>query len=343
MLRIETQGSAYQIGKSIGETFPRELDACIDRYAPWLRERNKELEYAVERLDGILRRGPQDILQETRGMSDGSGIEIKTMIGYRFFPDVRTYVPEDCSVVYFAESDQGPLLGRNCDLSPEFDQDVQICHLSRPEDGIPTMTVGYLGLPGPPGLNLAGLAKGGASAHTPRARRKRAGLPNALLGGRLLGCRSLDEALAQVKGKVFQGKPLNLIVGDAEGRSVILEFAPGRTPVMVRRREGRRWQACTNFFTSGKLPIAPETEYLESAYARYGRIVERLEGGHASLTLEGMKELLTEIAQPGICSTGLRGTVKTAYSHICEVGRGRMHLAPGHPSEVPYEEVSLDN
>ena len=113
MLRIETQGSAYDIGKTIGETFPRELDACIDRYAPWLRERNEELDAAVKRLEGILRLGAEDILQETVGMSDGSGIDIRTLIGYRFFPDVRRHIPEDCSVVFFAESDRGPLLGRN--------------------------------------------------------------------------------------------------------------------------------------------------------------------------------------------------------------------------------------
>ena len=168
------------------------------------------------------------------------------------------------------------------------------------------------------------------------------GLPGALLGGRILNnSRNLSEAMEFLGGKKFLGKPYNLLICDSRGNSAIAEFAPGREPVFVRRPEESSWQACTNFFTSGKIPIAPQAEYLQSAYSRYGRIIHGLQTGEYSLTLEGMKELLTDVAQPGLYSDGMGGKVKTAYSQISEIANGRIHLAPGHPSESDFAEMEL--
>lgn len=274
-------------------------------------------------------------------MAEGAGINANILLGYRFFTDVRMHMEEGCSVIFFADSDLGPFLGRNCDLSTESDPEIQICRIARPNAGPATITVGWLGLPGPSGLSEVGLAKGGASAHTDESSSEPQGLPGGLLGGKLLTCKSLGESLTYLKGKTFLGKPYNLIVCDEVGNSVIIEFAPGRTPIVLDRRRYSQWQACTNFFQSGQIPIAPEREYLQSAYARYGRIVQQLGGGGISLTLDGMKQLLTEVAQPGLCSTGMGGRIKTAYSQISEVANVRTHLAPGHPGEVDYEEVKL--
>jgi len=205
-----------------------------------------------------------------------------------------------------------------------------------------SVTLSYLGLPGPPGHNEAGLANGGASAHTNEVVDRPEGLPGALLGGRLLkNSRNLREALDFLRGKKFLGKPLNLIVCDSTGESAIVEFAQGREPVIVPRPEGARWQACTNFFTSGRIPIAPEAEYLISAYSRYGRIQHGLGVGEYPITLEGMMALLTDLAQPGPYTDGLGGRVKTAYTHITEVANGVNHITPGHPAKAEFARVAL--
>jgi hypothetical protein len=252
------------------------------------------------------------------------------------------HIEEGCTVVFFPESDVGPLLGRNCDLSPSFDPEVQICHVNRPASGMSSLTVGYLGLPGSPGHNECGLAKGSASAHTHEVDDRPEGLPGALLGGRLLcNLRTLQEALGFLRGKKFLGKPYNLIICDSLGKSAIVEFAQGREPVFLPRSDGASWQACTNFFASGKIPIAPEAEYLMSAYSRYGRILHGLDVGEYPLTLDGMKTLLTEVAQPGLYSDGMVGRVKTAYTHITEVANGINHIAPGHPTESEFSRIEL--
>ena len=94
-------------------------------------------------------------------------------------------------------------------------------------------------------------------------------------------------------------------------------------------------------FISGQIPIGPQTEYLQSAYARYGRMTHQLTQGLIDHSVEGLKKLLTDIAQPGLCDTGKGGQVKTAYSQVMELASGKMHYTPGHPAESAWQEVSL--
>ena len=130
-----------------------------------------------------------------------------------------------------------------------------------------------------------------------------------------------------------------MMVGDVGGASVLFEMAPGRTAVQVDRSDGTDWQVCTNFFVSGEIPIRPEPEYLESAYARYGRAVHRLDFVERSVS--GLQGLLTELAQPGCCVTSKDGRSKTAYSQIMEMSSGKMYYAPGHPAELAWKVASL--
>jgi len=342
MLYIETSGSSRETGMSIGRAFPEELNRCMDAYAPWLEGRGEKITSAIGKIQGLVQDHCPGLWEETVGMSEGSGIDLETLTGYRFFTDVRMYMNQGCTVVFFPETDVGPILGRNCDLSPRFDPDVQICHVNRPASGIPSLTVGYLGIPGTPGHNEYGLAKGSASAHTSAVDDRPGGLPAALLGGRILyNSRNLGEALQFLRGRKFLGKPYNLIACDPSGKSAIIEFAQGREPVILPRKDAARWQVCTNFFTSGEIPIAPEAEYLRSAYSRYGRILHGLQTGDYPLTLEGMKHLLTEVAQPGLYTDGLGGRVKTAFTHITEVANGISHITTGHPAETKFWRVEL--
>lgn len=342
MLYIETSGNSMEAGRSIGRAFPGELQRCIEAYAPWLQNRSEKISSAIGKIQSLVRRHAPELWDETVGMSEGSGIELELLTGYRFFTDVRMHMEEGCTVVFFQDSDVGPLLGRNCDLSPSFDQDVQVCHANRAESGMSTLTVGYLGIPGMPGHNESGLAKGSASAHTNATGDRSEGLPGALLGGRILyNSGNLGDALAFLQGRNFLGKPYNLIICDSSGKSAVVEFAQGREPVIVPRQVGTRWQACTNFFTSGRIPIAPEAEYLRSAYSRYGRILHGLQTGDYPLTLGGMKVLLTEVAQPGLYTDELGGRVKTAFTHITEVANGINHITTGHPAESEFWRVEL--
>lgn len=341
MLIIETSGSWGAMGEEVGRTFSEALRRCMDRYCPWLLSDPAAHRRAIRSVRALLEKVCPELLEETEGLARGADLDPDITLGYRFFNEVRERIREGCSVIYLAESEVGPLLGRNCDLSPTFDAEIQLCRICRPETGPDRLTTTYLGMAGGVGLNESGLGIGGASAHTPK-RYGDEGLPGQVLDFLLLDrCSDVSEAQDLAARHRFLGKSSNLIVGDAHESSVLFERAPGRMSVQVERPRGRNGQVCTNFFISGEIPMDPQTEYLQSAYARYGRMMHQLTQGLIDHSVEGMKRLLTDIAQPGLCDTGRGGQVKTAYSQVMELASGKMHYTPDHPAESSWQEISL--
>ena len=336
MLRIETKGNWRQIGCQVGETFRQELATCVERYF-YGRLDVEKCAPAIKVLKGILSEHCPEVIEETQGMAHAAGIAPDVMLGYRFFNEVKQRMNEECSVIFLAQTPDGPLLGRNCDLG-SGDSNMQICHVSRPTDGPAAITTSYLGMPGQ-GLSSYGLAVGGASAHAAKSFGTD-GLPAAVLSHLLQrDCRTVQDAIALLGRHKFLGKGANVIVGDATGASVLFEFVPGCSPPATLRRDDRDWQACTNFFFSPEIPNRPKADYLENAYARYGRIEHQLEERRIPQSFDTLKQLLSDIAQPGHCCA--EGALHTAYSTIMNPKKGTLHLAAGNPNEVAFEEFSL--
>ena len=341
MLYIETKGTWRDMGRQLGEAFSEQLAQCVEHYAPWLVADLDRYRPAISQIRELLASHCPELNEETAGLAESSGIDADTLLGYRFFNEVRQRMVEGCSVVYIANSDAGPLLGRNCDLSATVDPDIQLCRTCRPKHGESKITTTYLGMAGGVGVNSAGLGTGGASAHTGE-RCGDDGLPGQVLNFLVLHrCRSAAGARDLLSRHPFDGKSCNLVAGDCRGGSVLFEITPGRVAEQVDRPAGQDWQICTNFFTSGRTPIDPEASYLESAYARYGRLAHCLGSRLVERSVSGIKQLLTDIAQPGLCIPTEHVSLKTAYSQVMELSSGRMHLTGGHPSETAWHEVSL--
>ncbi len=342
MIRIETHGSWREMGRQYGEALGSLIADCMDRFAPWLREDPAHYAPAITGLGHILARHCPDLLEETAGIAEGAGIAGDAMLGYRFFPEVRFRLSEECSVVYLAASDCGPLLGRNCDLIGDFEPLVQVCQVRRPRTGPASILTTYAGLAAGAGLNAHGLAIGGASARAAGMGRPY-GLPGGALCHLLLSdCHDAGEAANLLSTRRFLGKPMNLIAGDTAGASVLLECAPGRGAVVVPRAAGRTWQACTNFFLSGVLTV-PTTDpgYLPNPYARYGRIAHQLGEGVLGSTTADLQRLLGDVAQPGLVCPAETTHYRTAYSQVCNLSARAMLLCPGHPATGSYTEVAL--
>lgn len=338
---IETTGSWREMGRQLGETFAEPLRVCIDHYCPWLSADPGRFTPAVQNVRESLQAHCPELLDETEGLAEGAGLHPNIAIGYCFFNDVRARMVEGCSVVYFAGGDSGPLLGRNCDLKGAFDTEAQMCRVRKPLDGCATIMTTYLGLAAGLGLNEHGLGLAGASAHT-KLRYGDTGLPGQILQFMLLNrCKNVEEARALFAEHSFFGKSHNLMAGDAEGASVLFEMVPGRPAGQVDRREGTDWHVCTNFFVSGQIPISPEQEYLESAYARYGYASHQLEGRLVDRSVSGMQGLLTELAQPGRCIAERKDRSTTAYSQVMDLKSGTMRYTPGHPAEAGWELAEL--
>lgn len=341
MLRIETSGTWREMGRHYGEALREEIARCIEQFAPWLLSEPQRHAAAIADLRATLEANCPELCEETQGMAEGARLSGDVMLGYRFFHEVRLRAREECSVVFLAATPDGPLLGRNCDLSPGFEAQVQLCHLRRPTGGPACALTTYVGMAGGVGVNERGFSIAGASAGTDAVYGD-AGVPGAALCHMLLHrCGSVAEARGLLADLPFLGKPMNLIAADETGASVLLECAPGRVAEQVLRAAGSDWQACTNFFLSGAIPLRADAPYLSNAYARFGRITHRLSGEGLPRSVEGVQELLTDIAQPGLVCPAETSPFRTAYSQVMELSSRTMHLCPGHPEEEEWERVGV--
>jgi len=341
MLRIETRGSWREMGRQLGEEFREWFPVCLERYASWLTAELDRWRPAIAEIRELLQRHCPELAEETAGMAEALSLDDDLMLGLRYFNELRQRVRPGCSGVFIADSDAGPLLARTCDLEPDVSSEVQLLRVCRPRDGMQTMLTTYLPLTGGVGLNEHGLGVAGSSA-TPDVPPARGGLPIAVVNHMVMTrCRNVDDAARLVAEHEVCGKGCVELVCDASGGSMLVEFVPGRTAIRTRRRPDRTWQACTNFCFSPGLVIASGPAYLQNAYSRYGRIVHQVGEGFMPPTVDGMKQLIAEIANPGMVCHEPWCSFKTAYASIAELANGKMHICPGHPAEVGFETVSL--
>lgn len=342
MLQIETQGSWLEMARQYGEAFRDPLHECVGHFCPWLNQPLDKAEPFLKRTRSLLERRCPALLDETRGMAEGAGLDERQILAYRFFPDVAAAMSAGCSLVYLGRSDAGPLLARNADLEDDISQRVQVCHVSRPDDGPATLTLSYVGLLPINGCNDRGLGLVAASAHTTECGDDRYGIPAGVLMFEALQTDSTTDAThARFAAEPFAGKSCNLLVGDAQGDSAVLEMVPGHPARRRPQPPGRDWNASTNTFLSGRYPIPDEPEYQQCSYARYGRIAQPLTDGQMDYRLDAVDNLMKQIAMPGPVCTGFGRTWKTAYTTVICLQERRVVLYPGHPAETESKVIRL--
>ena len=340
MLRIETRGPWREMGRQVGETFRDWFPRVLDHFARWLAADLDGFRPAVGRIREVLLRHCPEVQEETLGMAEAAGIEPDLMLGFRFFNEIRSY-HTGCSGAFMADAREGPLLARTCDIEPDISQQIQLCRISRPNDGPDTVLVTYLGMVGALGFNEHGLALTGSSAPADVPASSE-GLPMAVCNHLLMSrCRTVAEARAMLAPMPLRGKAAVMLACDETGDSMLVELASGHEPVMLPRQADKTWQACSNFCFSGRIPNRADPRALENAYARYGRMAHLLEGGLVERSVNGMKRLISDVAQPGPVCHAPQCWFKTAYGLVIEARNRKMHLCPGHPAETDYVEVSL--
>jgi hypothetical protein len=341
MLRIETSVTWREMGRQIGEEFRELLPQVIDHFARWLVEEAERYAPAIDRLRGVVAEHCPEILDETLGMAQSAGIDPDLMLGYRYFNEVRNYEGEGCSGVFVADGAEGPLLGRTCDIERDISAEIQICRVCRPTGGIRTLLVTYLGLTGGVGFNEHGIGLTGSSAGAVPLEAAQ-GLPTGVMNHLITSrCRTLEEVRELLGRHTMRCKGAIELVCDADGNSMLVELATGHPPLTVPRAPGRTWQVCSNFFASDRVPIRRNPYYLESAYARYGRMVHLLDSGRAGRSVAGVKALIEDIAQPGLVAPEDHCLLFTAYAFVADLRARTLHVCPGNPAQARYFEVTL--
>jgi hypothetical protein len=256
-------------------------------------------------------------------------------------PEVSSIVRSGCTVVFLGDTDKGPILARNQDIEPDVSVEMQVRQIRRPIGRAASVVMTYAGFVAGTGFNANGVGVGATSAHSIHPDGK-GNLPFSLFFHLLLQqCASVDDFINRFSEQTYYGKTVVGLMADAGGSSAGFEMNPGSPLTFVPRRQDRDWQAYTNHYQKSVEQIAPEVEYLQNSYARYGRLLHRLAEVPIARTAAELRQLMTEVAEPGLVVSPKDLSFPTAYTTLYYLKHGRATVLDGHPSKAQPMEVCL--
>jgi len=337
MESVSVSGSYYEQGRQHGTALRQTICRIIGEVLhpeAWNRDR-------VERYRGLLEGNMQKycpgMVEEMRGIADGSGIPYRDILAYNCLADIWQ-VNAFCTNVSFQFTPGGPAIGKTNDIG----KDSQHYHaLFRREegDGGPLLWVTW------PGtiwancfINRAGLGFGAASV-VKRVRNEE-GIPsNVLL--RLLADRAsdVDQAIAVLKEIPVMHHPANITVADVSGNLTVVEKSPDGCEVRMPDEEGVLF--ATNHFCSPGLrgTDTPEERLKANSLARFENLRRLTSGGAQSI--ERLQAILADHTQPGaICQHGHQD-MWTSVAYIVVPRTRTIYFAYGRACETPFERYSL--
>ena len=339
MLRIETSGSWREMGRALAEAFPDQLREFIELFTPDVAR--GQVPRIAPTLREMTRQYAPELLDETAGMAEVLALPPGGLLCYRMFVDANALKPrQGCSVFMLDDAPEGSLLARTCDIEPETHAN-QICQIRRPDDGMATITLTYVGLVSSIGMNEAGLGLAGASARPAEEGTASGPGMNIVAFSALQRCQRVHEAEDLLCAQPLVGKGSVQLLADAEGDCRLLEFVHGRRAVSVPRPACRSWDAATNFHPSGRTPSEPRLGVDYNSYARYGRIVHQLMTNPRAHSVAGAQALLGDISQPGRYIPEGAFPLQTAYASVFELRTRVCHLCAGNPLREPFEAIAL--
>ena len=341
MFFVEIAGTPYEMGYQLGSAtklaIASTLDLVTKSFRHWDDARFKS---ARERHMAYTEKRMPDLVEEIRGLADGSGFPFKWLYLASFYASLRA-ANGGCSNIIFTETPDGPLLGKANDLPVSEGKHAGVC-LVRPKDGMTWLALSW---PGTvwfgQGINEAGLALGGSSCS--------AGIPppdecfNPHLLGRyvLSRCETVDQAIGLLRETTAPQWGANWALLDKTGAAAVVEKAGDL--MGIRRPDGKRlW--CTNHALTRELRPHGKAagEVLKETHERFDAI-DRLTC-RAAPSLELMRETLAYNGRPGaLCRYGDDDPLKneTEWACILQPAKARAEVCFSHADRDPWHSFSI--
>jgi hypothetical protein len=281
-------------------------------------------------------------MDEVHGLAEGAGIPLTDCLAYQLMDEewrYRTDVAMNrCSGIgVFGEAAGGTLLAQNMDLPSHYDGSQVLLRI---DDGTAEALVfSAAGMIALDGCNDRGI---GICCNTlAQLRTSATGLPVAFVVRGVLASTSHDDALRFVRG-VKHASGQNLLVGGPErvvslecSADSVREFQPHATRVLHTNHP----LVNDDFIERQGHEIAA----LDETERRYEFLAAHVLD-HAPLDVDGIKALLADRTTP-ICKvpTSDKPTI-TLGCLVMELAAAPpvLHLAPGPPSETPFEDFTFN-
>ncbi len=349
MLSIILEGPPFERGFQHGKQFSKEIKEEIRLFCPlhWLE--SAEVAELNRRLLSSIARDYPELVLEMVGISKGAGISFDeiTLLNLVLATNdlesdaISATFKIACSALGFADSDVGPIIGKNCDerqsLAPFYlfqqvypEENLAFMGISNVgtiwlEAGINEAGFGFMQTAGPVAPDQTGY--GIACNIAPRPV--------------LARCRTTDEGLNMLKNMYVAGWGMGMVFADLDGNIAAVEktgdlcavTGTGPSPVF-----------CTNHFThpqmAATLPIA-HVGLEENSKTRFHTLERLFQDGGWPRSLEGMKGALGYHDEAGfVCQHG-DVNLFSNYSCIAILKERKILLGGGYPCLKNYQEYIL--
>lgn len=338
---LKLQGTPREVGRQYGE-------ACREGFRAWSESsgrmvRDERWERDVAALRASISQLYPRFWDELVGVAEGTGLSIEQVVANHRRTLSAAYLAEGCCTNIAFNGPDGPVFGKNLDLSPNPEMQYVIRDVTY-ENGqgmIHSCVVGEV-TSRDTCMNVHGLTLGGSSVGSVFQQSIHNPPIEVALYEMLCTCAEVEEAIRFLQRYPYVGKGYNLVLADAKGAAVVLEAASPL--IQVRRRaEGEDAIFCTNTY---KLPALLEADlrpphgkmYSEKRWNYLQRKVWR---ERVPRTVEQMKALLSAYGPDG----GLCRPIdpddesKTRMSIVTLPAKREFWVADGVPAFYPYERV----
>ena len=304
-----------------------------------LHELTNALAAEIERFDA-------DMLHELEGIAFGAGVSLSEVISLNARSELLRLADEGCTGIACLPSATArghTLLAQNWDWHPSRGSAAVLLRIL-PDDGPAMLAFAEAGALARCGLNEHGLGVVGNALEC-EGRTRREGIPVALIRRRLLGCRTVAEAVAAVRDTA-RGTSVNHLIASAEGVAVACEATAAavyevepEAALLGHGNHFRSPQAQAELTDTG-IARTPDT------IARTARIRSLLSGREAIRVRDIGQALRDHDGYPNsICrhATEINArTWTTVASVIMDLDTRRMWLAAGPPCRNGHAEYLLE-
>jgi isopenicillin-N N-acyltransferase-like protein len=334
---VTVEGTHYEAGYQLGTQLKDNFVARINRMkeAKDWKKNKAEAKLFLAYSDKYM----PEYVTEMKGIADAVGAETVEVLmticeeigsrGYEYTAGCSDLIASND-----VTEDGSVLVSHNNDTSVSSQDSVTIVHYK--VKGEPEIIgVGYGGYGMSVGYNSAGISLTGNQLNS---NDMRVGVPRMLLVRKILAAKRIGEAIDAATLKQ-RASNYNQVITDYNGEIYSIE---GSATDYAALYDTNGYLVHTNHYVA---PWMRKFEYdptrISCSIVRYNRANRLLKNNVGKITVEKLKELLSDhVNRPeSICRHGDR--IKTTFSIIINLNTLTMWLAKGNPCEVKYNEYNL--
>ncbi|MBI1220654.1 MAG: peptidase C45 [Rhodobacteraceae bacterium] len=228
LIPVSARGTPREIGRAMGRFGADAMARLIRPSAYWARTVAQAGSDRVRAMEAATRAALPAIMAEIEGVAEGLDLPFDQVFAWMCRGDLRSDLPEGCTTVMVPGAPR--VIAHNEDGGPEELLDCGLLQAT-PADGPAFAAFLYPGsIPGSAfGVNAAGLV---ATVNNVRAAHAPPGVPRMVVGRAMLGCRTLDAAVALIRALPRAGGFHFAMAQAGDARLLSVEFTGDRVSVV---------------------------------------------------------------------------------------------------------------